>query len=148
MRILVVGAGGVGGALVPIAKRRSFFGAVVVADYDRDRAGRVVDRADDARFRAAEAHASDGRALRGGLGAIDQIAVHDGAHLVVEGYDFAPSFSIWTTSEECLNPPLIWEKDRGWFTTAPFSEPETFIFPDGIGPVDCVNVEHEEVVLI
>ena len=31
---------------------------------------------------------------------------------------FAPSFSIWTTIEECLNPPVIWEKDRGWFTTA------------------------------
>ena len=243
MRILVVGAGGVGGALVPIAKRRSFFQAMIVADYDRDRAGEVVDRADDPRFRAAQVDASDRKALRGlieaervthvlnavdprfvmpifdaafetgatyldmaislsrphpdrpheqpgvmlgdeqfaaaeawkargllalvgmgvepGLsdvfaryaadhlfGEIDQIGVRDGANLVVEGYDFAPSFSIWTTIEECLNPPLIWEKDRGWFTTAPFSEPETFIFPDGIGPVDCVNVEHEEVVLI
>jgi len=243
MRILVVGAGGVGGALVPIAKRRSFFQAMIVADYDRDRAGEVVDRADDPRFRAAQVDASDRKALRGlieaervthvlnavdprfvmpifdaafetgatyldmamslsrphpdrpheqpgvmlgdeqfaaaeawkargvlallgmgvepGLsdvfaryaadhlfGEIDQIGVRDGANLVVEGYDFAPSFSIWTTIEECLNPPLIWEKDRGWFTTAPFSEPETFIFPEGIGPVDCVNVEHEEVVLI
>ena len=243
MRILVVGAGGVGGALVPIAKRRSFFQAMIVADYDRDRAGEVVDRADDPRFRAAQVDASDRKALRGlieaervthvlnavdprfvmpifdaafetgatyldmamslsrphpdrpheqpgvmlgdeqfaaaeawkargllalvgmgvepGLsdvfaryaadhlfGEIDQIGVRDGANLVVEGYDFAPSFSIWTTIEECLNPPLIWEKDRGWFTTARFSEPETFIFPEGIGPVDCVNVEHEEVVLI
>ena len=243
MRILVVGAGGVGGALVPIAKRRSFFQAMIVADYDRDRARRVVDRADDPRFRAAQVDASDRQALAGlieaedithvlnavdprfvmpifdaafetgatyldmamslsrphpdrpheqpgvmlgdeqfaaaeawkargllalvgmgvepGLsdvfaryaadhlfGEIDQIGVRDGANLVVEGYDFAPSFSIWTTIEECLNPPLIWEKDRGWFTTAPFSEPETFIFPEGIGPVDCVNVEHEEGVLI
>ena len=65
MRILVVGAGGVGGALVPIAKRRSFFEAVVVADYDRDRAGKVVDRADDPRFRAAQVNASDSKALRG-----------------------------------------------------------------------------------
>src|SRR5438034_3024277 len=65
MRILVVGAGGVGGALVPIAKRRSFFEAVVVADYDRDRAGKVVDRADDPRFRAAQVNASDTKALRG-----------------------------------------------------------------------------------
>ena len=64
------------------------------------------------------------------------------------GYDFAPSFSIWTTIEECLNPPVIWEKDRGWFTTAPFSEPEVFDFPEGIGPVECVNVEHEEVLLM
>ena len=79
---------------------------------------------------------------------IDQIGVRDGADLVVEGYDFAPSFSIWTTIEECLNPPVVWEKDRGWFTTEPFSEPEVFTFPEGIGPVECVNVEHEEVLLV
>jgi saccharopine dehydrogenase-like NADP-dependent oxidoreductase len=79
---------------------------------------------------------------------IDEIGIRDGANLVVEGYDFAPSFSIWTTIEECLNPPVIWEADRGWYTTPPFSEPETFEFPDGIGPVECVNVEHEEVLLV
>jgi saccharopine dehydrogenase-like NADP-dependent oxidoreductase len=79
---------------------------------------------------------------------IDEIGVRDGANLAVEGYDFAPTFSIWTTIEECLNPPVVWEKDRGWFTTAPFSEPEVFDFPEGIGPVECVNVEHEEVLLI
>ena len=64
------------------------------------------------------------------------------------GYDFAPTFSIWTTIEECLNPPVIWERGRGWFTTEPFSEPEIFAFPAGIGPVECVNVEHEEVLLM
>jgi saccharopine dehydrogenase-like NADP-dependent oxidoreductase len=79
---------------------------------------------------------------------IDEIGVRDGASLEVAGYDFAPTFSIWTTIEECLNPPVIWEKERGWFTTEPFSEPETFTFPAGIGPVECVNVEHEEVLLI
>jgi saccharopine dehydrogenase-like NADP-dependent oxidoreductase len=83
---------------------------------------------------------------------IDEIGVRDGANLVVrddEGKEiFAPSFSIWTTIEECLNPPLIWEKDRGWFTTEAFSEPEVFMFPAGIGPVECVNVEHEEVSLV
>jgi saccharopine dehydrogenase (NAD+, L-lysine-forming) len=79
---------------------------------------------------------------------IDQIGVRDGADLVVEGYDFAPSFSIWTTIEECLNPPVIWERERGWFTTEPFSQPEVFVFPEGIGPVECVNVEHEEVLLV
>jgi saccharopine dehydrogenase (NAD+, L-lysine-forming) len=79
---------------------------------------------------------------------IDECGVRDGADLVVEGYAFAPTFSIWTTIEECLNPPVVWERDRGWFTTAPFSEPETFVFPEGIGPVECVNVEHEEVLLI
>ncbi len=79
---------------------------------------------------------------------VDQVGVRDGANLEIEGYDFAPTFSIWTTIEECLNPPVIWEKERGWFTTPPFSEPETFTFPEGIGPIECVNVEHEEVVLV
>jgi saccharopine dehydrogenase-like NADP-dependent oxidoreductase len=79
---------------------------------------------------------------------IEEVGVRDGADLVVEGYDFAPTFSIWTTIEECLNPPLIWERERGFFTTPPFSEPEMFEFPEGIGKVECVNVEHEEVVLI
>jgi saccharopine dehydrogenase (NAD+, L-lysine forming) len=79
---------------------------------------------------------------------VDQVGVRDGADLVVEGYDFAPTFSIWTTIEECLNPPLIWERERGFYTTPPFSEPEVFHFPEGIGEVQCVNVEHEEVVLI
>jgi saccharopine dehydrogenase-like NADP-dependent oxidoreductase len=80
---------------------------------------------------------------------VDEITVLDGGNLVVVNDDgeeiFAPSFSIWTVIEECLNPPLIWEKDKGWFTTRPFSEPELFEFPEGIGPVKCVNVEHEEV---
>jgi saccharopine dehydrogenase-like NADP-dependent oxidoreductase len=79
---------------------------------------------------------------------IDQVGVRDGANLVVEGFDFAPTFSIWTTIEECLNPPVIWERDRQWYTTEPFSEPEMFTFPAGIGPIECVNVEHEEVLLV
>jgi saccharopine dehydrogenase-like NADP-dependent oxidoreductase len=82
------------------------------------------------------------------FGEIDEIGVRDGANLAVAGYDFAPTFSIWTTIEECLNPPVIWEAGRGWFTTPPFSEPETFTFPAGVGPVECVNVEHEEVLLV
>ncbi len=244
MRILMVGAGGVGSAAVPIAARRDFFEAIVVADYDLARAERAVAQvADDARFQAAQVDASDadavaalcrqerithvlnavdprfvmpifdgafaagadyldmamslsrphpqqpysecgvklgdeqfakaaeweaaGRLALAGIGiepgladvfaryaadehfsVIHEAGVRDGSNLVVSGYDFAPSFSIWTTIEECLNPPVIYEKDRGWFTTAPFSEPEVFEFPEGIGPVECVNVEHEEVLLI
>jgi saccharopine dehydrogenase (NAD+, L-lysine forming) len=79
---------------------------------------------------------------------IDEVAVRDGANLAVEGYDFAPTFSIWTTIEECLKPPLVWERERGFTTTEPFSEPEVFDFPEEIGPLECVNVEHEEVVLV
>ncbi len=243
MRILLVGAGGVGSAVVPIAARRDFFELMVVADYDRARADRAVAQINDPRFVAAQVDASNadsvsnlarehaithvlnavdprfvmpifngafaaganyldmamslshphpsdpysqtgvklgdeqfavadewekqGRLALCGIGVepglsdvfaryaadelfsdIDEAGVRDGSNLVVEGYDFAPSFSIWTTIEECLNPPVIWEKDRGWFTTPPFSEPEVFEFPEGIGPVECVNVEHEEVLLI
>ena len=79
---------------------------------------------------------------------VDEIGIRDGSNLVIDGYEFAPTFSIWTTIEECLNPPIVYERDRGWFTTEPFSEPEIFDFPAGIGPVECVNVEHEEVLLI
>jgi saccharopine dehydrogenase (NAD+, L-lysine-forming) len=243
MKVLVVGAGGVGSAAVGIAARRDFFSSMVVADYDVRRAERAIEaHAADPRFVAAQVDASSSEAVAmlcrehgvthvlnaidprfvmpvfGGafaagadyldmamslskphseaphektgvklgdeqfavagdwaaagrlalvgigvepgmsdvfaryaadelFGEIDEIGVRDGANLTVEGYDFAPSFSIWTTIEECLNPPVIWE-DGGWFTTAPFSEPETFDFPEGIGPVECVNVEHEEVLLI
>ena len=243
MRILVIGAGGVGSAVVPIAIRREFFEQLVVADYDEARSASVAARAGDARVSAAAIDASNrdeiaalirergathvlnavdprfvmpifdaclaagadyldmamslsrphperpyeltgvklgdeqfakaakweaaGRLALVGVGVepglsdifaryaadhlfseIDEAGVRDGANLVVEGYDFAPSFSIWTTIEECLNPPVIFERDRGWYTTAPFSEPEVFDFPEGIGPVECVNVEHEEVLLI
>lgn len=79
---------------------------------------------------------------------IEEIGIRDGANIEVRGYEFAPNFSIWTTIEECLNPPVIWEKERGWFTTQPFSEPEIFEFPAGIGKVEVVNVEHEEVLLV
>jgi saccharopine dehydrogenase (NAD+, L-lysine forming) len=79
---------------------------------------------------------------------IDEIGIRDGANITIDGYEFAPSFSIWTTIEECLNPPVVWERDKGWFTTEPFSEHETFEFPEGIGPIDVVNVEHEEVLLV
>ncbi|MGW3585636.1 saccharopine dehydrogenase family protein [Streptomyces rubiginosohelvolus] len=245
MRVLLVGAGGVGTAITRIAARRSFFDHMVVTDYDLSRAEAAVSALgeDGARFSALRVDASDraavtaliaeqrcdilvnatdprfvmplfdaalaagadyldmamslssphperpyeecgvklgdgqferaaaweeaGRLALVGVGVepglsdvfaryaadelfdeIEEIGVRDGANLTVEGYDFAPSFSIWTTIEECLNPPVIWEKDRGWFTTAPFSEPEVFDFPEGIGPVECVNVEHEEVLLI
>jgi saccharopine dehydrogenase (NAD+, L-lysine-forming) len=240
MRILLVGAGGVGTAFARIAARRPF-AELVIADYDRSRAQHAAAAKDssiavqlDARdqaaieallaehscdvlmnaadprfvmpqFRAAlaarvhyldmamslshpnpdEPYAKTGVklgdeqfAMAGeweqsgklalvGIGVepglsdvfarhaadtmfseIRELGVRDGANLAVAGYDFAPTFSIWTTIEECLNPPVVWEKDRGWFTTPPFSEPETFTFPAGIGPVECVNVEHEEVLLM
>lgn len=234
MRVLAIGAGGVGTASALIAKRRGFFETWVVADCEPTRVSELIERVGDDRFVGVTLDASDGAAIesairensithvlnvidprfvmsifnacaatganyidtamslsrpgiklgdeqfaqaeqwqsRGqlalcGMGVepgladvfaryasdhlfseIDEIGVRDGANLVVDGYDFAPSFSIWTTIEECLNDPIIWEKDRGWYTTEPFSESEMFDFPEGIGPVECVNVEHEEVVLV
>jgi saccharopine dehydrogenase-like NADP-dependent oxidoreductase len=253
MRILLVGAGGVGNAIAKIAARRDFFETIVVSDYDLARAEATIAWIENrhgpqkGRFVAAKIDASDpddvtavavehgathvmnavepkfvptifagalaagadyldmamslsephptnpheetgvklgddqfaqspdwqtaGRLALVGMGVepglsdvfaryaadhlfseIDELGTRDGANLVVRdeaGNEiFAPSFSIWTTIEECLNPPVIWEKDRGWYTTAPFSEPEVFVFPDGIGPVECVNVEHEEVLLM
>ncbi|GAA2847902.1 ATP-binding protein [Actinoplanes cyaneus] len=243
MRVLLVGAGGVGTAITRIAARRPFFDEMVVADYDLGRAQAAVASAGDPRFRAERVDASDpgavvallrragcdvllnatdprfvtslfeaaqeagvtyldmamslsrphpdapysktgvklgdaqfaeqtvweskgalalvGMGVEPGLSdvfaryaadelfdEIDEIGVRDGGNLTVDGYEFAPSFNIWTTIEECLNPPVVWEAGRGWFTTAPFSEPEIFDFPEGIGPVQCVNVEHEEVLLI
>jgi saccharopine dehydrogenase-like NADP-dependent oxidoreductase len=78
---------------------------------------------------------------------VHEVHVRDGGDLEIPGYAFAPVFSIWTTIEECLNPPVIWA-DGDWHTTEPFSAPEKFPFPEGIGPVECVNVEHEEVLLV
>jgi len=240
MRILLVGAGGVGTAFARIAARRPF-AELVIADYDLGRAQRAAAASDrfsavrldardeqavadlltahsadvlmnatdprfvmplyraalrtstnyldmamslshphqdapysrtgvklgDEQFELADAWHEAGKLALVGIGVepglsdifarhaadtmfteIDQLGVRDGANLEVAGYDFAPTFSIWTTIEECLNPPVVWEADRGWFTTPPFSEPETFHFPAGIGPVECVNVEHEEVLLI
>jgi saccharopine dehydrogenase-like NADP-dependent oxidoreductase len=243
VRLLILGAGGVGSAAARIAARRKFPEHVVVADYDLARAEAAVAAVADARFVPARLDASDQPAIEAlvatervhavlgatdprftmpifraalasrihyldmamslsrphpsepysktglklgdeqfalaaeweaadrlalvGIGVepglsdvfaryaadhlfaeIDELGVRDGANLAVEGFDFAPSFSIWTTIEECLNPPVVFEKDRGWYTTEPFSEPEVFDFPEGIGPVECVNVEHEEVLLM
>ena len=243
MRVLIVGAGGVGTATALILARRGFVDRCVVADYDRGRARVVADRigspdvvaeavdaadphavadlcrahgithvvnavdprfvlsifegafvagADyvdtamslssphpdepyalcgvklgDDQFVQSEAWERTGRLAVVGMGvepgiadvfarysadhlfdSIDEIGVRDASNLAIAGYDFAPTFSIWTTIEECLNPPVIYEAERGWFTTEPFSEPEVFVFPGGIGPVECVNVEHEEVLLM
>ncbi len=244
MRILLVGTGGVGAAFAAIAARRTFYDALVVADYDVAKAETAA--AIDDRFVAARIDASDaasvtalcrehgithvmnavdpvfnmsifrgafdagadyvdmamslskphpdepyrktgvklgdeqfalaadwesaGRLALVGMGVepglsdvfaryaadhdfseIDELGTRDGANLTVTDDDgneiFAPSFSMWTTIEECLNPPVIWQ-DGEWHTTPPFSEPEVFDFPEGIGPVECVNVEHEEVLLM
>jgi len=80
---------------------------------------------------------------------VDEVNIRDGDNYDIPGHEgVAFGFSIWTTIEECLNPPVIWEKERGWYCTEPFSEPEIFSFPGGIGDVEVINVEHEEVLLV
>ena len=262
MRVLMIGAGGVGDAAAKIAAERDFFEEWVVADYDLSRADRTVASVTvrhpgEGRFRAAQvdagsAHAVEdlarlvgathvfnavdprfvlpifegalaagadyldmamslshrhperpheecgvklgddqfaraadweaaGRLALVGIGVepglsdvfaryaadhlfshIEELGTRDGANLTIRDEDgnpvFAPGFSMWTIIEECLNPPVVWEKSRadaaggdleaGFFTLAPFSEPEVFDFPGGIGPVECVHVEHEEVLLM
>ena len=63
MRILLVGAGGVGSAFCAIAARRDFFESVVVADYA---AGEC--RASRRRGRRREVHRRAGRRVRRRLG--------------------------------------------------------------------------------
>lgn len=135
--------------------------------HPEDPFGKTHIKLGDAQFEAAPQWEADGQLALVGIGVepglsnifaryaadelfdeIDILSVRDGANLAVEGYDFAPSFSIWTTLEECLNPPVLWDKDKSWHVTEPFSEPIVFEFPEGIGEVECVNVEHEEVLMM
>ncbi len=61
MRILLVGAGGVGAAFAAIAARRDFFERIVVTDYDLARAERAA--AGDPRFVAAQVDASSAESV-------------------------------------------------------------------------------------
>jgi len=80
---------------------------------------------------------------------IDEIGIRDGSNLEIPGFKgIAFGFSIWTTIEECNNPAVIWERDKGWYTTEPFAELEKFWLPEGIGEVEVGHVEHEEVIAI
>jgi saccharopine dehydrogenase (NAD+, L-lysine-forming) len=233
MRVLLVGAGGVGEAIAMVAKERTWLEEMVIADYDVERAKKVYDKvggnakfkveAIDARdkgkiIQVARKHKSDlvmnavsnfyndtvfdaayeanchyldmamsdygadmgshqwkqakkweqkgllailGNGMDPGVSdifakyastelfdQIDEIGIRDGASLEVSGYDFAPTFSILDAIEECTDPPLVWEKNRGWYTITPFENVELFNFPEEIGDLEVVDIEHEEVVLI
>jgi saccharopine dehydrogenase (NAD+, L-lysine-forming) len=77
---------------------------------------------------------------------IEEIGVRDGSNMSVKGNPYATQFSVWSVIEECLNPPVFWEKDKGYYTTEPMSEAESFDFPEGVGELDVVGIEHEEVI--
>ena len=80
MRILLVGAGGVGSAFCAIAARRDFFEEVVVADYARESADRAVAEVDDPRFTSALVDASD-------AGSVERLARESGATHVMNAVD-------------------------------------------------------------
>jgi len=79
---------------------------------------------------------------------MEEVGVRDGSNLVVEGHSFAINFNIWSCIGECVAPPVFWTKEQGYYTGEPFSEPEIFEFPEGIGKLEVVCVEHEEVCLV
>src|SRR3954454_1131494 len=63
MRILVLGAGGVGAATAAIARRRDFFERMVLADLDPARAQAAISGLGDDRLGAIEIDASDRAAI-------------------------------------------------------------------------------------
>eukprot|EP01126_Amoeba_proteus_P058755 TRINITY_DN7623_c0_g1_i3.p1 TRINITY_DN7623_c0_g1~~TRINITY_DN7623_c0_g1_i3.p1 ORF type:complete len:266 (+),score=45.10 TRINITY_DN7623_c0_g1_i3:85-882(+) len=79
---------------------------------------------------------------------MEEVGIRDGSDFVSPGYEFAPNFNIWTCIEECLNPPVFWEKETGFYTGEPLADNEVFEFPEGLGKIQVVSVEHEEVVMI
>ena len=80
---------------------------------------------------------------------VEEIGIRDGSNLEIPGFSgISFGFSIWTTIEECTNPAIVWEAGKGWRTVPPFSEPEPFWLPEGIGTVEVAHVEHEEVICI
>ena len=63
MRILLVGAGGVGSAFCSIAVRRDFFEHILVADYDEAKARQAAEAVGDPRFSATQIDASSETAV-------------------------------------------------------------------------------------
>jgi saccharopine dehydrogenase (NAD+, L-lysine-forming) len=63
MRVLAIGAGGVGTSAALIAQRRDFFESWIIADYDESRALQLKDRTNDGRFAAIRVDASDPAAV-------------------------------------------------------------------------------------
>src|SRR3982750_4819258 len=80
VRVLLIGAGGVGSAVVRIAARRGFFEGFVVADADEARALAAVASGDDGRFHASGVDAAD-------AGAVAALARAGGATHVLNAVD-------------------------------------------------------------
>ena len=63
MRILLIGAGGVGSAFCAIAARRDFFDGIVVCDYDETRAKAAAKSVTDQRLSSAHVDASSAESV-------------------------------------------------------------------------------------
>jgi len=66
---------------------------------------------------------------------IDEVGIRDGANPRGRGPRLRADVLHLDNDRRVSQPPVVWERKRGWFTTEPFSEPEIFDFPEGIGPV-------------
>ena len=64
MKVLVIGAGGVGSAIANIASRRKFITSMVLADRDIEQANSAVNRLNDSRFISAQVDASNVESIR------------------------------------------------------------------------------------
>ena len=61
--------------------------------------------------------------------------------------DIAFGFNVWTVLDECINPNVEWDKEKGgFFAEGPFAGEETFEMPAGVGRNTLMKVEHEETV--
>lgn len=79
---------------------------------------------------------------------VKKIMIMDGDNISVEGYDVPFGFSVWTTLDECTKPALIWTREKGLHAAPPHSGLIEFEFPAGIGKLELVDVEHEEVPML
>ena len=80
-------------------------------------------------------------------GEIDEIGVRDGANLVVDGYDSRRPSRSGRRSRSASTPGHLGTGPRLVHHRA-VQRAGDLQFPEGIGPVECVNVEHEEVLLV
>lgn len=82
---------------------------------------------------------------------IKEIHVKDGGNLDIPTAgedDITFGFNVWTILDECVNPNVEWDKEKGFIVDRPFSGEEIFELPAGVGPNKMVKVEHEETVLM
>lgn len=80
---------------------------------------------------------------------IKEIHVKDGGNLQIPSADkddITFGFNVWTVIDECMNPNVEWDKNRGGFIVEDaFAGEEKFEMPE-VGENTLVKIEHEETV--